>query len=259
MRTGRSAPRSPAAESRRAAAAAAPDQPATARSIRCRRWPGRHRAPVDRIAQRLADVFGGGGRKPGERIGAGRGDGHAGRANQRQRQRMGRHAQPDGRQAGRHDIGNRRLLRQDQRQGPGPVAARQRSAASGHSSTRPRAISIESTCTMSGLWRGRPFHREDARHGRGIERIGAQAVDRLGGKRDQPASESTPPRIGVRPVAFALGVASVVSAHSGSSSLPPSPASCPSCGRPGRRGSAAPDRLPARGPRRRWPAWCGGP
>ena len=63
------------------------------------------------IRERFRHVLGGGRRKLGEAIGAGRGDRDAGGADQLQRQRMRGHAQADGRQSGGDDVGDRRLLR----------------------------------------------------------------------------------------------------------------------------------------------------
>src|ERR1035437_7757199 len=113
---------------------------------------------------------------------------------------------------------------------------------------------MEFTWTMSGLWRGRPFtvkmrprhidgihvdderalarppfHREDARHGSGIEGIGAQTVDRFGRERDDHAAANKlrrTPQIGVCPLA--RSPPRPLARHpSGSSALPPSTAVLP--------------------------------
>ena len=47
-------------------------------------------------------------------------------------------------------------------------------------------MAIESTSTSSGLSSGPPLHLEDLAHGRGRERGGPEAVERLGGKGDDP-------------------------------------------------------------------------
>ena len=57
-----------------------------------------------------------------------------------------------------HAIRHARLLRQNQGQRAGPeLSAPTARPRSGHSRTKPRAIAMESTCTISGLAAGRPL------------------------------------------------------------------------------------------------------
>ena len=61
--------------------------------------------------------------------------------------------------------------------------------------TSVRAISIDATCTISGLVGGPSLQFVNLRDRRRVERVRAQAVDRLGGKRDQFAGANASPRL----------------------------------------------------------------
>ena len=201
--------------------------------------PDARRTAVQRVVgQRFGNVRGRGRREFREAVGAGRGDRHARGANQLERHRVRRHAQADGRQSGGDDVGNFRAA-----WGPPASAGRASSGAPAvrrlRASATPasRAISTESTCTISGLVRGRPLASKMRATASAIERVGAQAVHRLGGKRHQPAG------------ADQLGGALDAPALTPATRLYRRRRSCRSCARPDRRGSAGRDRLRARGPR----------
>ena len=112
-----------------------------------------------------------------------------------------------------------------------------------HSDASPRAISTESTWTISGLVRGRP----------------------LASKMRATAAESS--AFAPNPYTVSVGNATSFPARINAAACSRlTRASRPyrrrrffqSCATPGRRGSAAPGRLPARGPHRPSPACCAG-
>ena len=137
------------------------------------------------VGERFRNVGGGRGREFGEAVGAGRGDGHAGGADQLERHRVRGHAQADRGQTGGDDVRNSGALRDHQRQRAGPVAARK-----GFGRVRPDGG--QGARHLDGIdvddQRAGPraaLGGEDARHRGGVQRVGAQAVDRFGGKRHQ--------------------------------------------------------------------------
>ena len=144
-----------------------------------------HRCPSaiqhhrDSISQTVAHVLRGGGRKFGETIGARRGDGNAGFANQRLRDRMGGHPNTYRIQSRGQPIRHVRLLRQHQRQRPGPKFPGQFFGALrplAHQATR----HFDRTHMNNQRARRRPaFRGVDFFNGRWIERVGSQPVHRL--------------------------------------------------------------------------------
>ena len=122
-----------------------------------------------------------------EAVGARRRDGHVRRAQQRPRHRMPRHAHADGGAARRDGRADRRPARQDQRQRSRPEALgqsqRQRRNRGGDGRERGGVGDVDDQrIAVRSLLRG-----EDALNRGGIRRVGAQAVDRLGGEGDEAA------------------------------------------------------------------------
>ena len=158
------------------------------------------------------------GRESGEAVGAGRGDRHAGRADQLERQRMRRHAQPT---VSRPAV---TIVRNVARASAAPASAGRASSAAPAAPPpaairRPasRAISTDSTCTISGLVGGPALGREDALH-----RLRRRARSRPGRRPSRWETRPALPHGSVRRARTSL----FMTLYSGSSSLP-SPAVLP--------------------------------
>ncbi len=165
-------------------------------------------AAVERVVgERLGNVRGSRGRKFREAIGAGSGDRHTGGANQFQRQRVRRHAQPDGGQPGGDDVRDFGTLRHHQRQRTGPVAPREHVGGIGplrrQGARHLDGIDVDDQRTGVRASLG----GEDSRHGNRVQRVSSQAVDRLGGEGDEVSGADQP------------GGALYLRTHSGVSSL----------------------------------------
>ena len=96
-------------------------------------------------------------------------------------------AQSNTRLATGYDIEHVRSLRQDQRQRTGPEAFRERARLVGNVRRPIRGV-IDVRDVHDDRMIGRTaFRFEDSCHRRGIARIGPESVNRLRGKRDEPA------------------------------------------------------------------------
>ena len=91
------------------------------------------------------------------KVGARRRDRHSAPVNQRQGYQVRRHAQSDAGQSGGDNIRHHRGAGRIRVSGPGQNLAVNRSAITGQSLTSRRACSVEATCRISGLRRGRPL------------------------------------------------------------------------------------------------------
>ncbi len=123
-----------------------------------------------------------------EAIRAGRRHWHPAGFHQRAGHAMRRHAHRHGRQARGDRIGHHGLLRQDQRQRPRPERQRQR--ARRRRNRRRHEAELPHVRDVHDEWigGGPPLGLEDSLHGRRVERVGAEAIDRLGRERHQAAA-----------------------------------------------------------------------
>jgi hypothetical protein len=101
--------------------------------------------------------------------------------------RMRGQAHRDGRSTRRHNIGQLRPPRQDQRQRPRPEPLRQSRRHLGPLRGDTQHVRCLGDVDDERIVGWPPLRRENACHGSGVEGIGAQTVDRLGRERDQPA------------------------------------------------------------------------
>ena len=159
-----------------------------------------------------------------------------------------RHAHADRRQSRGDDVGNRRpLSAAPASAAPASSARASFSAAGGHSRHQPARHLDRMPHARSADWsRAVPSPRKSApppRH-RARSRPGRRPF----------RWETRPARR--RESARAASAISELTRADRPCRRPPS---CRSCARPDRRGSAAPDRHRARGPHRRWRAWCDDP
>ncbi len=105
-----------------------------------------------------------------------------------ERHRVGRDAHRRRFQSGGHAQRHGRAARHNQRQRAGPEGARQFMRNGRRSAHHARQVVRRGQVHYERVFRRAAFGFEDARHGCGIQGIGAQAIDRLGGKGDQAAA-----------------------------------------------------------------------
>ena len=136
----------------------------------------------------LKHVGGGGGAGPPGAVAAGGGDGTACRADQRPRNRMGRHAHGHGVQSAGGAQGHAVGLREDQRQRPRPVRDHQRAGGGGelHRDQRPQFLHVIDVHDQR-IVAGAALRLEDGGHGLRVQRVRAQPVHRFGGDAHQLA------------------------------------------------------------------------
>ncbi len=119
------------------------------------------------------------------------GPGSARGPDQRARRRVAGDAHADRLEARGHEVGHRGLPRQDEGERPGPEALGERRDARIRRPRRVRETSHPDHVLGAGhvdderVERRAGLHREHAGDGPGVERIGPQAVDGLGGEGDQ--------------------------------------------------------------------------
>lgn len=152
-------------------------------------------------SQATADVVGGGGRELREAVGAGGGERDAGGLDQCERDGVSGHAQAYGGKAGGDDQGNcprRRRCRamlgrccvglgKDQCQRAGPELLGQAGGGIGPGDERVGHF-IRRHVNDQGAGCGPAFDGEDTGDGFRIQGVGAEAIDRFGGERDQTSS-----------------------------------------------------------------------
>ena len=146
------------------------------------------------------------GDRASERFALGAAIGTPAALNQRQGYRMPRHAHGHGRAAGRHDVGDTLMSGQHQCQRPGPEVGRQGS----HHVRKVDgdAVQLRNVGDVNDqrVGAGPALGREDARDGVGIEGVGSQAVNGLGGQGHQPSGADQGSRLGDRPRVGGVGV-----------------------------------------------------
>ena len=113
---------------------------------------------------------------------------HAAGFHQRPGHAVRRHPHGHGRQARRHRIRHRGLLRQHKGERSRPECQRQRSRRGRHSGGHEPELPHVRDVHDERVGRGAPLRLEDPLHGRRVERVGAEAVHRLGRERDQAAA-----------------------------------------------------------------------
>jgi hypothetical protein len=145
---------------------------------------------VDAAAEVGEDVFGGGGAGVAEAIGAGSGDGKRGGAEEIERRGVRGHTDADERTAGGNSVRDSGQFRQEHGERTRPEACGEAlDTAAEWAVEDSDAIEFVQIGEMHDKWvPGRALlGREDSRDGLGRERVGAEAVDRFGGERDQAA------------------------------------------------------------------------
>ena len=150
----------------------------------------------DAISERTDDVLGQRRRHLGGSIRARGGDRTPDRGEQRASDRVRRNAQRDGVATRGHDVRNARRARHHQRQRTGPERGGERlGSRRKRRRERTRRRDVEHVHDQRVVL-GAALGDEDLRRRRRVERQRAQAIDRLGGKRDQLTGEQ---RIGGAP------------------------------------------------------------
>ena len=149
---------------------------------------------VDAAIEVLEDMGGGRGAGAGESIGAGRGDGHTGLADQLEGNRMRWHANAHQGATGGDGVGDGGGARQQQGKRAGPEGLHE--TARGLGNLRDQAVEHGVVCDRAGevdddgVPRRALFGGEDAGHGGGVEGVGAQPVHGLSGESNEaPGAE----------------------------------------------------------------------
>ena len=108
---------------------------------------------------------------------------------------MARHAQGDGAPGLAEVPAERRLRAEDDRQPAGPELVEQRADARGRRSASASRVACPGISTGGGDCAAAPLRVEQALHGAGFERVGGDAVHRVGREHDELAASDRAPRI----------------------------------------------------------------